>query len=120
MKLMITEAAKDKLANYLGPDKKMLLSLDDGVGPFSGVGVCSLDTAFQLILVDKKLPIPDYNESFETEIGALYYKGYSKEYMNEDMKLDFKSNFQTMPLSGDGEMIDSNVVILDLSKQQID
>lgn len=119
MQLTITEAAKNKLANYLSSDKKILLSLDDGVGPFSGVGVCSLDTAFQLILVDRNLPIPDYDETIATELGTVYYKGYSKQYLGDNMKLDFKPNFQTLPLSSDGEIIDSNVVILDLSKQQI-
>lgn len=119
MELTFTAAAKDKLAKYMQPNSKILLSLDDGVGPFSNVGVCSLDTAFQLIFVDKGLAIPDYDESIETELGTIYYKGYSKQYLNEHMQLDFKSNFQTMPLSGEGELLDSNIVVLDLSKQAI-
>lgn len=119
MKLAISQAAQNKLAHYLDGHKKILLSLDDGVGPFSGVGVCSLDTAFQLILVDQSLPVPDYDKTIQTDIGIVYYKGYSKQYLGDNMKLDFKPNFQTLPLSSDGEIIDSNVVVLDLSKQQV-
>ncbi|MCT3443227.1 iron-sulfur cluster biosynthesis family protein, partial [Limosilactobacillus fermentum] len=40
--LTFTEAAKERVARYLSPDKKIILDYDDGVGPFSKLGDCSL------------------------------------------------------------------------------
>lgn len=38
MDLTFTEAAKERVARYLSPDKKIILDYDDGVGPFSKLG----------------------------------------------------------------------------------
>ena len=32
----------------------IILDLDDGVGEYSKMGVCSLDTSFRLLLLDKE------------------------------------------------------------------
>lgn len=34
MELRVTQAAQERLARYLSPDKKLVLDFDDGVGPF--------------------------------------------------------------------------------------
>jgi uncharacterized protein YqkB len=114
MKLTVTEAAKKRL--NLDGQAKLLLSYDDGVGQFSSVGVCSLDTAFQLIKVDPELEAPDYDLQLDSNIGPIFIKGYSKQYLGENLKLDFDSKFFTLPLSSDSEMIDSNVQVMDLTK----
>ena len=62
------------------------LDFDDGVGPFSKVGVCSLNQAFQLVIVDKTEDIHDYNEKITTELGDVYYKGYSDMYLDQVMQ----------------------------------
>ena len=76
MKLTITDEAATKLRPFFGdPNAIVLLDFDDGVGPFSKVGVCSLNQAFQLVIVDKDEDIHDYNEKIVTELGDVYYKG---------------------------------------------
>lgn len=53
MKLTFTPQAQQRLQKYLQPDSKLILDFDDGVGPFSKLGNCSLDANFKLIIVKK-------------------------------------------------------------------
>ncbi len=43
MNITFTDQAIERLQRYELSSKKMLLDFDDGVGPFSAVGSCSLD-----------------------------------------------------------------------------
>lgn len=118
MKLTITNDALLKIKQLYQPkNHKLLLSFDDGVGPFSSMGVCSLDTSFQLLIVNAKLPTPDYSATIESKLGTIYYKKYSKQYLGDNLKLDFNSRYHTLPLSSNSEVIDSNVALIDLSRQ---
>ncbi|EHO54200.1 hypothetical protein HMPREF9104_00189 [Lentilactobacillus kisonensis F0435] len=116
MKLTITDSALDQLRKAFSGDQKLLLSLDDGVGPFSKVGVCSLDTSYDVIAVDKDAKVPDYESRLTTNAGDWYYKGYSKRYLDDDMKLDYTNN--RFKLSGDGGILDGNVDLKDLTTQK--
>lgn len=60
MYLKITDAAKAKLDGYITKDDVLILDLDDGVGKYSKVGFCSLDTSFRLLVLDKKQSKEDY------------------------------------------------------------
>ena len=48
MKLTFTPQAQQRLQKYLQPDSKLILDFDDGVGPFSDAGMCTLDVATAL------------------------------------------------------------------------
>lgn len=117
MQMQITKSAQEQLAQYLNDDQiKILLSFDDGVGPFSSVGMCSLDTAFQLVITKEQLATPDYDQVLKTNVGDVYYKGYSAPYLGDNLKLDFSPNFQNLVLSSEAEIIDSSVNVLDFAK----
>lgn len=117
MKLTITERALEKLNRQLPDNRRTLLSLDDGVGPFSKVGICSLEISFDVIAVDPGTETPDYDATLSTTIGNWQYKGYSGAYLNDHMKLDVKKN--QLVLSGDSGILDSNVDVKDLTKQAV-
>ncbi|WP_283679405.1 iron-sulfur cluster biosynthesis family protein [Lentilactobacillus sp. Marseille-Q4993] len=107
MKLTLTDAAIAKINAKVTNDERILLSLDDGVGPFSDAGFCSLETAYDLIVVNKSATTPDYDQPVETNIGQWFVKGYSQTYLDDNMKIDVKNN--NFVLSGDSGVLDSAV-----------
>ncbi|GHP13501.1 hypothetical protein YK48G_09260 [Lentilactobacillus fungorum] len=116
MKLMITDNALTQLKKVFPNNRKFLLSFDDGVGPFSKVGVCSLDTSFDIIAVDPAAEVPDYDAKLSTNFGDWYYKGYSKMYLDDPMKLDFVN--QQMKLSGNSGILDGNIALKDFTAEK--
>lgn len=114
MKLTITDAAVKQLKKNFPVNSRLLLSFDDGVGPFSKVGVCSLDTSYDIIAVDKDAQTPDYDTSLDSNFGDWYFKGYSKIYLDQDMKLDYKNN--QIILSSESGIMDSNIELKDLTR----
>ncbi|KRK86210.1 iron-sulfur cluster biosynthesis family protein [Lentilactobacillus sunkii] len=115
MKLTITNEAIQQLKKAFPADSRLLLSFDDGVGPFSKVGICSLDTSYDVIAVDQDAKTPDYNTQLEANFGDWAFKGYSKIYLDQDMKLDYKNN--RIVLSSEAGIMDSNIELKDLTKQ---
>lgn len=122
MELTFTPAAQKRLAKYLddGSQKRLILDFDDGVGPFSDIGDCSLGVNFKLILldVDKELP-KDFDAHFISNLGNVYYKSYTKSQYAEHMKLDFEANYFTMPLKSDFETLCDNVEVVDLTTREL-
>lgn len=116
MKLTITDDALTHLMSVFPATSKFLLSFDDGVGPFSKVGICSLDVSFDVIAVDQDAQVPDYQAKLTTNVGDWYYKGYSKRYLDDNMKLDYVNN--RFKLSGDSGILDGNVDLKNLTTQK--
>ncbi|MBW1605140.1 iron-sulfur cluster biosynthesis family protein [Lactobacillus sp. Sy-1] len=112
MKMVITDEAKAKIEQVAGKNAKLLLSLDDGVGPFSDVGSCAVDTSFDLVVVDADLATPDFDKTIDSNMGPVYYKGYSGQYI-DDPGLTLTVQFNQLVLKNDSGLIDSGVAILD-------
>lgn len=119
MYLNVTPAAQARLARYLSPQKKLILDFDDGVGPFSALGNCSLDVNFKLILVDQAMALPDFDAHFSSNIGEVYYKGYAKPQYAESMTLDFEATYFTLPLKSPHGLLSDNVEVVDLSTDSV-
>ncbi|MCR1900786.1 iron-sulfur cluster biosynthesis family protein [Ligilactobacillus apodemi] len=101
MKLTIDNEAQAKLTDYFTDDNAVvLLDFDDGVGPFSKVGVCSLNQAFQLVIVDKTEDLHDYEEKLTTNMGDVYFKGYSDMYLDQVMQIKLNPQNMTLRLVG--------------------
>lgn len=112
MALKITPAAVAKIKDKMTPGQKILLDLDDGVGPFSNVGYCSLDTSFRLLLVPADADIKDYPDEFESDLGAVYYKDYAAGYFDEHEVLDVNEKNQMLTLSNNSGLIDGHISIV--------
>lgn len=96
MELTITKEAQERLKRYFDdPKAVILLDFDDGVGYRPEVAIsCTLNQEFRLLVVDKSSDYHEYNAKIETELGPLYYKDYSKTFMDEKMKIAVKPNGQ--------------------------
>lgn len=117
MYLMFTDEAKHRLDRYLDTSKKILIDYDDGVGPFSANGNCSLDDNFKLIFVDQDLSLKDFDAHFDSNLGPIYYKGYTKPQFAEEMTISFNAHVFTMPLTTPQGVLTDDIEVVDLSKQ---
>lgn len=114
MELEIDAAVQAKLLSKLGPDKRVLLSYNDGVGPYSHHGLIALQVDFQIVIIAADMPMTDYEASLTMNLGTWYVKGYSTSLLDERMRLTLNTTYGTIQLSGN-EMIDDNVEIVDAS-----
>lgn len=119
MDLEITAAAKQRLDEININHGKILLNLDDGVGSFSKFATCAFDLAFNVILVDQNAEVLDYDQQVDSIMGPVAYKGYSKPYLDNHLKLDWNATNHQLQLSGDSGMIDENVQIKDLTTTKV-
>lgn len=115
MKITFTETAAQRVARYLGPTKRMLLDFDDGVGPFSSVGTCSLDGTFRLIVVDRQVDLPDFDQQLSSNLGDIGIKGYSAVQLDDQMEVRFNKQYFTIPLVSTKRTLTENLPIIDLS-----
>jgi uncharacterized protein YqkB len=116
--LTVTDAALDRIKKYLSPDKKIVLDFDDGVGPFSAIGNCSLDANYRLIFVNKDVDTPDFDEKVSSNIGDIYIKSeaYANVQFENQMQLRFDPKHFTMPLVSPTKILTDNVEVVDISE----
>ncbi|AKX85357.1 hypothetical protein H318_13134 [Enterococcus durans IPLA 655] len=114
MYLKISEKAQERLQKYTDEGATIILDLDDGVGKYSKMGVCSLDTSFRLLLLDKKQEKNDYPLTVDSDIGEVYIKDYSKMYMDEAMTLTLDPRLGVFKLESPSGTLDSHVQLVDL------
>lgn len=116
--LTVTDAALDRIKKYLSPDKKIVLDFDDGVGPFSAIGNCSLDANYRLIFVNKDVDTPDFDEKVSSNVGDIYIKSeaYANVQFEDQMELRFDPKHFTMPLVSPTKILTDNVEVVDISE----
>ena len=79
MYLKISEKAQERLEKYIQEGATIILDLDDGVGKYSKMGVCSLDTSFRLLLLASKQETSDYPMTMDCDLGAMDIQDYRRE-----------------------------------------
>ncbi len=112
MLLKIEPEALQKIQKQLTADQKLLLDLDDGVGELSKVGYCTLDTNFRLLIVPENIELKDYQAHFDSELGPVYYKGYSDTYFDGHEVLSLNPRNQILALKNNGGAVDDRVQIV--------
>ncbi|ANZ61016.1 iron-sulfur cluster biosynthesis family protein [Secundilactobacillus paracollinoides] len=110
--LEMTQGVQTRLKNRLTSDDRLILDFDDGVGPYSKVGVCSLEVSFRFLIVNKDAVDPVYDETLDSPVGQVHIKGYADSYLNEAPKLAL-SHFGLIQLSSAVGVLDTNVAIID-------
>ena len=113
MELTFKDAAKERIEKRLNADTKLVLDFDDGVGPFSDAASCTLDVAFSLVLCRPDQLTADYDESFTSNLGTVYYKGYADTQLDGHMIIDVDKMLR-YKLSGDSGIIDPNMALRDV------
>lgn len=116
MNITLDEAAKERLSAHLGTDKILLLTFEDGVGPYSQHAMIHMQTQFSINVISNEMEKADYDEKIPSEIGDFWIKGYSKEDLQAEMRIKFNPRLSTFSLSGEGGMIDDNLGFIDFTK----
>ena len=119
MNITFTDQAIERLQRYELSSKKMLLDFDDGVGPFSAVGSCSLDGDYRLILDKEDLDTPDYNEKITSNLGDVFIKDHTAVQFDDGMEVRFNPRYFTMPLVSPKRVLTDNLEVLDLSNTDL-
>ena len=119
MNITFTDQAIERLQRYELSSKKMLLDFDDGVGPFSAVGSCSLDVDYRLIIVKEDLDTPDYNEKITSNLGDVFIKDHTAVQFDDGMEVRFNPRYFTMPLVSPKRVLTDNLEVLDLSNTDL-
>lgn len=116
--LTVTDAALNRIKKYLSPDKQIVLDFDDGVGPFSAIGNCNLETNYRLIFVNKDVDLPDFDEKVSSNIGDIYIKSelYANIQFEDQMEIRFDPRHFTMPLVSPTKTLTDNIEVVDISK----
>ncbi|MGX7245626.1 iron-sulfur cluster biosynthesis family protein [Enterococcus quebecensis] len=118
MYLTVSDEAQVKLTPYIESKTVIILDLDDGVGKYSKMGGCSLDTSFRLLILNQLQDKTDFDLTLDSAIGAIYIKDYSKRYLDEEMILDVDLRLQVFKLKGTSGTLDGNVPIVDLRPEK--
>ena len=116
MKITVDEAAKEKISAHLGAGKLLLLTFEDGVGAYSQHAMIHMQTQFSINIISSEMERADYDEKIPSEIGDFWIKGYSKEDLQEEMRIKSNPRLSTFSLSGEGGMIDDNMGFIDFTK----
>lgn len=119
MVLKITAAAQEKIQKQMTTDQALLLDLNDGVGPFSKVGFCSLDTDFRLLIVPNDADLKSYPETFDSEMGPIHYKAYTADYFDGHEVLDLDEKRQVLTLVNNSGVVDNRVPIIVFDHEKI-
>lgn len=109
MKITFTPAAIKYLDRYQPTEHKLMLDYDDGVGPFSKLGNCSMEDSFKLLFVDPDLAVTDFNAVMDSNLGPIYYKDYTQPQFDDEMKVDFNPKYFLLPLSGPSGRLTENL-----------
>lgn len=116
MKITLDEAAKEKLSAYLDSNKQLLLTFEDGVGPYSQHAMIHMQIQFSINIISPEMEKADYDEKIPSNIGDFWIKGYSREDLQEEMRIKFNPRLSAFSLSGEGGMIDDNLGFKDFTK----
>lgn len=116
--LTVTDDALDRIKKYISPDKQIVLDFDDGVGPFSAIGNCSLDANYRLIFVNKDVDLPDFDEKVSSNIGDIHIKSelYANIQFEDLMEIRFDPKHFTMPLVSPTKTLTDNIEVVDISE----
>ncbi|MDR3190722.1 MAG: iron-sulfur cluster biosynthesis family protein [Lactobacillaceae bacterium] len=118
MNITFSENAVTRIAPKLHANSVIVLDFDDGVGPFSKFSVCSLDVAFNLIIVDKQQLPADFDTQIESNFSSVYIKGYSKNQLDLQLTVDC-DKYLRYALAGQSGVIDSTMGLRDLTDQDL-
>lgn len=115
MEIRFDEAAIQKIEARLAPDKKLLLTYEDSIGPYSQHGEIHMQVQFSLNIVPEADPAIDYDSEISSNLGPVLQKGYAAMYLDPHMVIHFDGTQNRFSLVGDGGEIDDNMGFIDFT-----
>ncbi|WP_155286927.1 iron-sulfur cluster biosynthesis family protein [Lacticaseibacillus zhaodongensis] len=116
MQLTFDEASINKIKPHLGDGKRLLLTFEDGVGPYSQHAMLHMMVQFTINVVAADADVHDYDYTIDSNLGPVGLKGYSQEDLDEHLNIRFNPRENALVLSGDIGVIDTNVGFIDFTQ----
>ena len=80
MQIHFDEGATEKIQPHLGDDKKLLLTFEDGVGPYSQHAMIHMQVQFSLNVVKASDPATDYDTEIDSNAAFSMFFGLINAY----------------------------------------
>ncbi|RRG17860.1 iron-sulfur cluster biosynthesis family protein [Weissella viridescens] len=112
MHMTISEAVVAMITAKENDMTRLVLDFDDGVGPFSKQGICSLNTAFQFVLARPDQVTGEFDATLTSNLGSIAIKGYAIEQLDPEMTLTRDQNFNLV-LAGNSGSLDNHLQLVD-------
>lgn len=116
MEIVFDDAAIAKIKPHLNDANKLVLTFEDGVGPYSQHAMIHMQVQFTLGIVPKNAAAPDYDAVLASNLGPIAYKSYSAENLDAHMSVHLNTRMNQLTLSGDIGVIDSNMGLIDFTQ----
>lgn len=94
---------------------RLLLTFEDGVGPYSQHSMIHMQTQFTINIIGPEASLDTYDATIDSNLGKVYVKAYGMEGMDDHLVVRFHPQYDTMSLSGDSGDIDTNVGFIDFT-----
>jgi uncharacterized protein YqkB len=112
MKITLDENVLKLVANW--SDADVVLDFDNTIGKTErAVEGCAIGTNYRLIAIDKGTVPEVFDVIVESNFAPLHFKKYGEVFLKNDLTLT-QDTSKRLQLKESGEIIDSNVQILDL------
>ncbi|WP_054750766.1 iron-sulfur cluster biosynthesis family protein [Lacticaseibacillus thailandensis] len=112
MDMRFDEATSKFIQSRLG-DNHLLLTFEDGVGPYSQHAMMHMQTQFTVNIVPPDADLSDYDTTVDSNLGPVLVKGYSTDYLDPHLSLHSNSSDGSWSLHGDVGVLDDDVHFID-------
>lgn len=116
MHIQFDEASAAKIRQHLVSGNKLLLTFEDGVGPYSQHAMIHMQVQFSINIIGPEMTTQGYDQKIASNIGDILVKGYSLEDLDEHMNIRLNTSHNTLSLSGDSGLIDNNLGFIDFAE----
>ncbi|WP_165003446.1 MULTISPECIES: iron-sulfur cluster biosynthesis family protein [unclassified Enterococcus] len=116
MHIQFDEASAAKIRQHLVSGNKLLLTFEDGVGPYSQHAMIHMQVQFSINIIGPEMTTQGYDQKITSNIGDILVKGYSLEDLDEHMNIRLNTSHNTLSLSGDSGLIDNNLGFIDFAE----
>ncbi|AEJ23077.1 hypothetical protein WKK_01005 [Weissella koreensis KACC 15510] len=115
MYITFTDEAMKKISPILNQknDRRIVLMYEDGVSPYSITAEGAMQISLVILILRNDQPLlPWFDMEVDSNYGKIPVKGYAKEYLAENMKVEV-STFGGLVITSEQGILDDSVIVRD-------
>ncbi len=105
MEIRFDDASAAEIKQHLAPENKLILTFEDGIGPYFQHAMIHMQVQFTLGIIGLDMT-ESYDQSIPSNLGEILVKGYSLADLDEHMNIRFDASRHILSLTGDSGLID--------------
>lgn len=115
MEINFDDKAQAKIKTHWQDGDRLLLTMEDGVGPYSQHAMIHMQVQFTINIIGPDMSMDTYVDQIDSNMGPVYIKGDTREDLDEHLTLKFNPKYSTFVLAGDIGELDGNVGFIDFT-----